>query len=142
MKRYLLDTPIIAAHLIGREPALNLIEPWLLNHEVVTSIVVYGEVFEYIRSFRDFEERYLSFQTFIEECNLVRISVEIMETYAILRRSMRRPYGDGLICDIDTLIAATCLRHGLTIVSTDAHFRRVPHLNTLIVDLSANEPAR
>ena len=142
MKRYLLDTPIIAAHLIGRQPALDLIEPWLLNHEVVTSIVVYGEVFEYIRSFRDFEERYLSFQTFIQECNLVRISTEIMETYANLRRSMRRPYGDGLIGDIDTLIAATCLRHGLTVVSTDTHFLRVPRLNSLIVDLSGDTPAR
>lgn len=135
MKRYLLDTPIIAAYLIGREPARELVDPWLLNHEAVTSIVVYGEVYEYIRSFRDFDERLLSLHILIQECNIARISLEIMETYANLRRAMRRPHGDGLIGDIDTLIASTCLRHGLTVVSTDTHFRRVPRLNSLIVDL-------
>jgi predicted nucleic acid-binding protein len=135
VKRYLLDSPIIAAHIIGRESARDLIAPWLVEHEVVTSIVVYGEVYEYIRSFRDFDERYLALQTFIQECNIAGVSVEIMETYANLRRSMRRPYGDGLIGDIDTLIAATCLRHGLTVVSTDGHFRRVPRLNSIIVNL-------
>lgn len=133
MKRYLLDTPVIAAFLIGREPARDLVAPWLVEHETVTSIVVYGEVYEYIRSFRDFDERYRSLQTFIQECNIARVSLEIMEVYANLRRSMRRPYGDGLIGDIDTLIAATCLRHGLTVVSTDAHVRRVPRLSAMIV---------
>ncbi len=142
MKQYLLDTPILAAFLIGREPARDLIKPWLLRHEAVTSIVVYGEVYEYIRAFRNFDERFHSLQTLIQECNIAPITLEIMETYANLRRSMRPPHGDGLIGDIDTVIATTCLRHGLTVVSTDMHFHRVPRLNALIVDLSGNAATR
>lgn len=135
VKRYLLDTPIVAAFLIGREPARHLIASWMLRHEVVMSVMVYGEVYEYLRSFRDFDQRYAELQVFIQECNIVPLSLNIMELYADLRRSMRRPYGDGLIGDVDTLIAATCIRHGLTVVSTDSHFRRVPRLNSQIVTL-------
>ena len=38
------------------------------------------------------------------------------------------PYGPGLIGDIDTLIAATALHYGLTLVTTDSDFTRVPGL--------------
>jgi predicted nucleic acid-binding protein len=41
---------------------------------------------------------------------------------------MRPPYGSGLIGDIDTLIAATALHYGLTLVTTDSDFTRVPDL--------------
>jgi predicted nucleic acid-binding protein len=109
MRRYLLDTPILAALLIGRQPARELVEPWLVNHEVVTSVVVYGEIYEYIRGFRNFEERYRPLQVLIQECSIIPLSIQIMETYANIRRSMRRPHGAGLIGDIDTLIAATCV---------------------------------
>lgn len=34
----------------------------------------------------------------------------------------------GLIGDIDTLIAATALEHGLILVTTDSDFGRVPGL--------------
>ena len=35
------------------------------------------------------------------------LTLRIMERYADVRRAMRRPYGPGLIGDVDTLIAAT-----------------------------------
>ena len=95
-----------------------------------------------MRAFRNFDKRFRWLQTLIQERNIAPITLEIMETYANLRRSMRRPHGDGLIGDIDTVIAATCLRHGLTVVSTDTHFQRVPQLNALIVNLSGNAAAR
>lgn len=41
---------------------------------------------------------------------------------------MRPPHGAGLIGDIDTLIAATALEHGLTLVTTDRDFERIPDL--------------
>jgi predicted nucleic acid-binding protein len=34
---------------------------------------------------------------------------------------------------MDTLIAATALEHHLTVVTTDAHFSRVPELNVMMV---------
>jgi predicted nucleic acid-binding protein len=38
-----------------------------------------------------------------------------------------------LIGDMDTLIAATALEHRLTVVTTDAHFLRVPDLEVMMV---------
>ncbi len=46
---------------------------------------------------------------------------------------MRPPYGPGLIGDIDTLIAATALDRGLTLVTADADFQRVSSLSVLLL---------
>jgi hypothetical protein len=53
--------------------------------------------------------------------------------YADLRRSLRRPYGPGLIGDIDTLIAATALERNLTVVTIDTDFQRVPNLRVILL---------
>lgn len=44
MKRYLLDTSLLAGFFHQRKKAVDLITPWLQQHTVVTSILVYGEV--------------------------------------------------------------------------------------------------
>jgi predicted nucleic acid-binding protein len=54
-----------------------------------------------------------------------------MERYAEIRRAMRPPHGPGLIGDIDILIAATALDNGLTHVTTDSDFTRVPGLSVM-----------
>jgi predicted nucleic acid-binding protein len=57
-----------------------------------------------------------------------------MEAYADIRLSMRRPRGSGLISDSDTLIAATAIRYGLTLVTHDARdLSRVPGLTTIVL---------
>ncbi len=61
------------------------------------------------------------------------IDLAIMERYASLRRALRPPYGPGLIGDIDSLIAATAIEHGLTLVTMDGDFARVPGLDLLLV---------
>jgi len=38
-----------------------------------------------------------------------------------------------LIGDINTLIAATALKHDLTVVTIDPDFQRVPNLKTMVV---------
>jgi predicted nucleic acid-binding protein len=43
------------------------------------------------------------------------------------------PHGPGLIGDIDTLIAATALVRGLTLVTTDRAFERVPRLQLMLI---------
>jgi predicted nucleic acid-binding protein len=50
-----------------------------------------------------------------------------MERYTDLRRSLRPPYGSGLIGEMDTLVAATAIEHGLTLVITDGDLTRVPN---------------
>ncbi len=56
-----------------------------------------------------------------------------LERYAEIRRVMRPPHGPGLIGDIDTLIATTALDNGLTLVTTDSDFKRVPDLSIMYI---------
>ncbi len=56
------------------------------------------------------------------------VTYTILERYAELRRGMRPAHGSGLIGDMDTLIAATALEHGLTVVTLDSDFLCIPSL--------------
>jgi hypothetical protein len=62
MRRYLLDTGPLGAYLQGRQPAVDLIVPWIRRGEAATSILVYGELIEYIKSLDpwSFQEAVLS----------------------------------------------------------------------------------
>lgn len=57
MRRYLLDTTPLAAYLFGRPPAVTMVTPWLEEREAATSILVYGEVIEYLMGRSRFRER-------------------------------------------------------------------------------------
>jgi hypothetical protein len=58
MKRYLLDTSLLAAYLHNRTTAVRLMTPWVTHEEAVTSILVYGEVIEYLKGLQHFAEKY------------------------------------------------------------------------------------
>jgi predicted nucleic acid-binding protein len=60
------------------------------------------------------------------------LTYRIMERYADIRRHLRRQ-GPGLIGDVDTLIAATGLVRGPTVVTTDRDFERVPDLGVMLI---------
>lgn len=51
MKRYLLDTALVAGYLHGRQKAVELITPWVTKSEAATSMLVYAEVVEYLQGF-------------------------------------------------------------------------------------------
>lgn len=137
MKRYLLDTSLFAGFLHKRAKAVKMITPWLRNHEAVTSILVYGEVIEYLKGLPDYSTHYIYFHTVLKEIISYPLSYPILEQYATLRRKMRQPHGKGLIGDIDTLIAATALEHDLTLITIDRDFDRVPNLKWQLVNLKA-----
>jgi predicted nucleic acid-binding protein len=63
------------------------------------------------------------------------LTYPILERYADIRRTLRPQHKD--IGDINTLIAATALEHGMTLVTVDRDFERVPQLKTKIVNLKA-----
>jgi predicted nucleic acid-binding protein len=137
MKKYLLDTNMLAAYLHHRKTAVDLVRPWIAAKEVATSIVVYGEVVEYLHSLPSFTERHAHLRSLLRSIYPYFLTYPILERYALLRRQLRHPYGTGLIGDIDTLIAATALERNLTIVTTDHDFTRVPHLRFQLVTLQA-----
>ncbi len=137
MKRYLLDTALLAGYLHKRAKAIALLTPLLKNREVATTMIVYGEVIEYLKGLPDFPDHYKKFHHVLEEIPPYPLTFPVLERYADLRRQMRQPYGTGLIGDIDTLIAATAIENHLTLLTTDRDFERVPHLLLQLVNLKA-----
>src|SRR2546427_6757287 len=137
MKRYLLDTSLLAAYLQSREPAVHLIQPLIERHEVATSILVYAEVTEYIQGLPHATNRQHDLRHLLREVYPYFLTYTILERYADLRRKLRPPYGKGLIGDMDTLIAATALERNLTLITTDRDFERVPNLKWQVVNLKA-----
>jgi predicted nucleic acid-binding protein len=135
MRRFLLDTTPMAAYLHERRAAMSLIRPWVENHEVVTSILAYGEIVEYIKGFADFERRHGQLRRLLLEIYPFFLTFPILERYADIRRQLRPPHGPGLIGDIDTLIAATAIQHGLTLVTVDTDFERIPGLDLMLVSV-------
>jgi predicted nucleic acid-binding protein len=137
VKRYLIDTSVLAAGLLNRPGAVQLLRPWISRREAATSILVYGEVVEYISGFANFRVRHSELRVLLAEVTPYFITYSIMARYAALRRWMRGAAGPGLIGDVDTLIAATALERDLTVVTTDGDFQRVPGLRTQLVPRSS-----
>ena len=133
MTRFLLDTNVLGGHLQGRPGAVRLVQPWVIREEAVSSILVYGEVIEYLKGRSDFVRRQADLRRMHKHIRPLGLTYSIMERYADLRRSLRPPYGPGLIGDVDTLIAATAMEHGLTVVTSDGDFSRVMGLSVILV---------
>jgi predicted nucleic acid-binding protein len=60
------------------------------------------------------------------------LSHSIVQRYALIRRELRASRS-GLIGDIDTLIAATAMETGLTLVSSDRDFLRLPQIDLCLL---------
>jgi predicted nucleic acid-binding protein len=104
MRRYLLDAPILSALLLSRPVAVQFVTPWILNREAATSILVYGEVNEYIRGRHDYLHLHAQLLVLLKEIAPYFLTYPIMRRYGDLRRSLRG--ANNLIGDVDTLIAA------------------------------------
>jgi len=135
MRRYLLDNGIVVAFMKGRPGALRLIQPRMAAHEAATSVVVYGEAIEYFKTQPGYAKFLAGLRTFLREVSPLRLTYPILERYADLRLALR--LRGELIGDVDTLIAATALEHGLTLVTLDSDFARIPSLALMHLDRAA-----
>ncbi len=134
MRRYLLDSAILAAFLHNRPAARRLVDPWLARREAATSILCYAEVVEYIKGLRDFDSRRRQLRiVLLREIHPYLLNYATLERYADIRRALRPPHGPGLIGDVDTLIAATAVERGLIIVTMDTDFQRVPGCQVMAI---------
>src|SRR2546421_5487712 len=137
MKRYLLDTGLVAAFLHGRKHVVELIDSWIRNQEAATSILVYGEVIEYLKGLAEYSRYQARLHRLftLEQISPYPLTYPILERYADIRRQLRPVHQD--IGDIDTLIAATALEENLTILTIDRDYERVPGLKWKLVNLKA-----
>lgn len=135
MKTHLLDTTVLAALLNGRPAAVTLLTPLLAQHELATSMLVYGEVAELIQGYSNAAQRQQDLELLLTEIYPYNLTYAILARYAALRRAMRAPHGSGVI-GVDTLIAATAIAYDLTLVTADANFERVPGLSLQRIEQS------
>jgi predicted nucleic acid-binding protein len=134
MRQYLLDSAPLAGYLHGRASFVDLIIPFIREHQAATSILVYAEVIEYLKGLPDFPRRRQQLQRLLREIYPYFLTYAIVERYADIRRAMRAPHGPGLIGDVDTLIAATALERNLTVITLDQDFTRVPGLRVQLLE--------
>lgn len=134
MRRYLVDTSPLAAFLLVRRGPVALLGPWIEHDELAASVLVYGEVSEYLMGRSDFTERDAHLRQLLKSITPYFLTYSTLRRYAIIMRQHRAPHGAGLIGDIDTLIVATALERGLTVVTTDGDYTRVPSLTVILLD--------
>lgn len=135
MSRFFLDTTPLSAYLSGRPQALVFVNRLIdEGHDVRFNLLVYGEIIEYFLGFQDYERRQRQLRALMAAVPPIELTAEIMDRYAKLRRQMRRPYGDGLIGDVDTVIAATAIEYDATLITCDSDFLRVPKLRLLLLE--------
>lgn len=140
MRHYLLDTTPLTALLNNRPAAVRQLAPWFYAEDLVTSIHVYGEAFEAVHRFPDIAQRRRTLRKLLRSIPALPLNYAIMEQYPNIRRQLRPPYGPGRIGDMDSLIAATALVRGLTLVTTDGEFRRVPDFSLILLDRATLTP--
>jgi predicted nucleic acid-binding protein len=106
---------------------VRLATPWIAAEEAATSVLVYAEVFEYIRPSQRFLRHYQALHDLLLGVHPYTLTLPILERYANIRLALRR---GRLIGDIDTLIA---LEYDLTVVTIDPDFQRVPGLRVMLL---------
>lgn len=114
---------------------MELIAPWVRNGQATTSILVYGEVIEYLKGLAAFIPYKTKLQQLfsLNQITPYPLTNPILERYADIRRTLRPLRKE--IGDIDTLIAATAIEEHLTLVTIDIDFDRVPDLQWELVNL-------
>jgi len=137
MAGYLIDTTPLAAYLLGRTKARALITPFISRRQACTSMVVYGEIFEYLRGYikppSDFDSYHDQLRNLLTwGVFSYNLSFSVLERYADIRRALRGPGKPGIIGDVDTMIAATALEYDLTLITADSDFQRVAGLTVMM----------
>jgi predicted nucleic acid-binding protein len=135
VRRYLLDTGPLTAYLLGLPTALTRVTPWISDLEAATSMLCYGEIVEYLAGLKDVRRHRRDLRGALRLIHPYPLGLRTLERYAFPRRQRRPPYGPGLIGDIDTLIAATALEYGLTLLTGDRDFERVSDLDLMLLPL-------
>lgn len=122
----LIDTDRVVDWLKPRPDALELITR-LRPDGIAISLVSLGELYDGIVFATDRDAAELALHRFLRLAEVPPLNRSIMRRFAQLRGTLRAQ--GQLIPDMDLLIAATALHHGLQLVRRNRrHFERVPGL--------------
>lgn len=127
--KYLIDTDWVVNHLRGSERASGKLEE-LAASGLALSIISLAELYEGIYRSFDPEKAEESLNQFLTAVTVLGINGSICRTFGRERARLRKK--GCLIGDFDLLIASTCLRHDLVILTNNVReFERVDGIKLL-----------
>ena len=129
--RYLVDSDWAIDYMHRREPVVSRVRE-LAPFGLGISIVSLGELYEGEFNSTNPETEARTLRTFLNGVEIIPLDDAICRIFA-RERSRLRALGT-LIGDMDTLIGATALRYGLTLLTNNRrHFERLEGLNIISV---------
>jgi tRNA(fMet)-specific endonuclease VapC len=128
MSQYLLDTDWTVDVLNGQATATETLLD-LAPAGLAISLISYGELYEGAFFSRDPPVALDALQTFLAGKEILPLTTAIVERFAVVRGRLSRKLRQQ-IGDMDLLIAATALHHGLILLTRNLKdFQHVPNLD-------------
>ena len=130
--KYLVDTDWVIDHLRDVENVTERLED-LAPQGLSLSVISLSELYEGIYYSRDSIQSEQALKRFLSpEVTILGIDEETCQVFGRERGRLRR--AGRSIGDLDVLIAATCLRHDLTLLTNNrGHFERVEGIEMISV---------
>ena len=123
---YLIDTDWIIHYLTGNSAIIKKL--WEFRPEGLgVSILSVAELYEGVYYSRNPMASQKSVDNFLENLSILELNLEICRVFGEQRGKLRKQ--GNMIGDLDLLIAATSLHHGLTLLTNNVrHFERLEGL--------------
>jgi tRNA(fMet)-specific endonuclease VapC len=126
---FLIDTDIIIYSLRGHE-SVNANFRLHLDTPKMLSVVTYGELFFGAKKSKQVEKNLATVRRVAELFPIIDVTTAVMETFGELKSTLQKR-GNPLD-DMDLLIAATAMNHGLVLVTNnEKHFKKISGLDVL-----------
>lgn len=127
--RYLLDTDWAIDYLQGKPAIVARVRELLRRKVLGLSFVSLGELYEGVIYSREPARRERMLRQFLRSPRLLPLDRAIVRTFGSERGRLRQAKKTGQIGDLDILIAATALRHDLTLLTNNRrHFEHIQGL--------------
>ena len=124
--RYLVDTDWVIDYMHGVRRVADRIAA-LTPDGIGMSVVTLGELVDGVYGDADPQMSQRELDAFLQGVDLLDVDEEIARIFGRERRRLR--VAGNLIGDMDLLIGATALRHGLTVLTNNRrHFKRIEGL--------------
>ena len=124
---YLVDSDWVIDYLNAQPQAITTLQR-LEPQGLAISIITYAEVYEGILYSRDPARGHRGFRQFLRSVDVLPLSRRITHQFAAVRGSLPRNVRQQ-VGDMDLLIAATALHHGLTFITNNLRdYQHVPGL--------------